>query len=110
MNQVFDARAADLDWSDLPAHKCPEGPVNTGVAVLAEASFVDVGVWEHPRGVSTDVEADEVFVVLQGVGRVVLSDGDVLDLRPGVVGVLTAGTATTWIIDEPLAKVWLTPR
>jgi len=110
MNRDFDALAADLDWTDLPEDKCPVGPVNTGVAVLAETSFVDVGVWEHPRGTSTDVEADEVFVVIRGVGRVLLANGDVLELRPGVVGVLSAGTTTTWIVDEPLRKVWVTPR
>ena len=94
----------------LPAEQCPDGPINTGVAVLAETSFVDVGVWEHPARRSTDVEADEVFVVLQGSGRVVLADGDTLELHPGVAGVLSAGTATTWIVDEPLRKVWITPR
>ncbi|MEI6361726.1 MAG: cupin domain-containing protein [Actinomycetes bacterium] len=110
MNRVFEALAADLEWTDLPEAKCPEGVLNTGVAVLAETSFVDVGVWEHPRGVSTDVEADEVFVVLSGAGRVVLDDGTELRLTVGTVGVLAAGTATTWIIDEPLRKVWITPR
>ena len=38
------------------------------------------------------------------------ADGRVLDLAPGVVGVLAAGTATTWVIEEPLRKVWLTAR
>jgi uncharacterized cupin superfamily protein len=107
MNQAFDALAADLDWSDLPEEKCPEGVLNTGVTVLAETSYVDVGVWEHPRGTSTDVEQDEVFVVLSGSGRVVLEGGGELTLSPGVVGVLQAGTPTTWIIDEPLRKVWI---
>ena len=108
MNEAFDALAADLDWSALPAEKCPDGPLNTGVVVLAETAIVDVGVWEHPRGTSTDVEQDEVFVVLQGRGCVVLPDGSELALHPGVVGVLVAGTPTTWIIDEPLRKVWIT--
>jgi uncharacterized cupin superfamily protein len=110
MNEVFDAHAFDLEWSALPVEKCPEGPLNTGVGVLANTSFVDVGVWEHPRGTSTDVEADEVFVVIKGRGRVLLADGEVLELHPGVVGVLVAGTATTWIVDEPLRKVWITRR
>jgi hypothetical protein len=82
--------------------------INTGVAVLAETPFATVGVWAHPVGVSTDVEQDEVFVVLEGSGRVVLADGSELHLRPGVVGVLAAGMPTTWIIDEPLRKVWIT--
>jgi uncharacterized cupin superfamily protein len=110
MNSVSDAIGVSLDWSDLPQDQCPAGPFSTGVATLAETWFVDVGVWEHPRGTSTDVERDEVFVVLSGSGRVVLADGSELVLRPGTVGVLTAGTPTTWIIDEPLRKVWITPR
>jgi hypothetical protein len=66
-----------------------------------------VGVWEHPVGTSTDIETDEVFVVLSGSGRVLLADGRVLELRPGTVGVLAAGTPTTWEIDETLRKVWV---
>ena len=110
MNEAFDARAADLDWSALPSENCPDGPLNTGSVVLAETAFIDVGVWEHPRGTSIDVEQDEVFGVLEGRGCVVLPDGSELALHPGVVGVLVAGTATTWIVDEPLRKVWITPR
>ena len=56
----------------------------------------------HPVGVSTDVEVDEVFVVLEGRGRVLLKDGRVLELFPGVVGTLIAGEETTsaW-------KIWI---
>ncbi len=110
MNQAFDALAADLEWTDLPAAKCPDGILDTGVTTLGDSTFVDVGVWAHPRGTSIDVEQDEVFVVIEGSGCVVLPDGSELALRPGVVGFLTAGTSTTWIVDEPLRKVWVTPR
>lgn len=110
MNEVFDAVAADLEFAALPDNQCPEGPISTGAVDLGSAGFADIGVWEHPVGTSTDVEQDEVFVVLSGLGRVHLPDGTVLHLRPGIVGVLEAGTATTWEIDEPLRKVWLTPR
>lgn len=110
MNEVFDAVASELDWAALPPDQCPSEPVSTGVATLAETDFAQVGIWEHPRGTSTDVEQDEVFVVLSGRGRVHLADGGILELAPGVVGVLAAGTATTWVIDEPLRKVWLAPR
>lgn len=109
MNAAFDATGHELEWALLPDDQCPDGPVATGVGGLASTDFAAVGVWEHPRGTSTDVEQDEVFVVLSGSGRVILDTGAVLDLRPGTVGVLTAGTATTWIVDEPLRKVWLTP-
>ena len=110
MNEVFDAAAAELRYSDLPAEKCPDGAVATGVTMLAATDGLEVGVWEHPVGTSTDIETDEVFVVLSGSGRVILADGSVLPLRPGTVGVLAAGTATTWEIDEPLRKVWVVER
>jgi uncharacterized cupin superfamily protein len=110
MNQAFDAVSAELRYTDLPKEKCPQGPVATGVTMLAATEALEVGVWEHPVGTSIDVETDEVFVVVSGSGRVVLEDGRVLDLVPGTVGVLTAGTATTWEIDEPLRKVWVVER
>jgi uncharacterized cupin superfamily protein len=107
---VFDALAVALDATPLDADKCPDGPLATGMAVLAQTESVEVGVWEHPVGRSTDIEADEVFVVLSGRGRVLLDDGTSLELAPGTVGVLEAGTATTWIVAEPLRKVWIVPR
>ncbi len=110
MNAAFDAVTAGLRYADLPAEKCPSGGIATGVTMLAATEALEVGVWEHPVGTSTDVETDEVFVVLSGRGRVTLDDGRVLELSPGVVGVLEAGTATTWEIDEPLRKVWVVER
>jgi uncharacterized cupin superfamily protein len=110
MNRVFDATSAALRYSDLPEEKCPDGPVATGIDMLGTTEALEVGVWEHPVGTSTDIETDEVFVVLSGSGRVLLADGKVLELRPGTVGVLTAGTPTTWQIDEILRKVWVVAR
>ena len=110
MNRVHNAHTAPLEWSDLSDEQCPDGPIRTGVWQDEDAAFAQVGVWEHPVGTSTDVEQDEVFVVLSGSGRVILADGSELILAPGTVGVLEAGTATTWIIDEPLRKVWIGAR
>lgn len=110
MNAAYDATDTELRFAELPADKSPAGPIATGVAMLAATDDLEVGVWEHPAGVSTDVETDEVFVVLSGSGRVVLEDGTVLPLRPGTVGVLAGGTRTRWEIDEPLRKVWVVSR
>ena len=110
MNRVHDALAASLEWSELPADQCPDAPIATGVWEAEPATIARLGVWEHPVGTSTDVEQDEVFVVLSGRGRVVLPDGSELALAPGTIGVLEAGTPTTWIIEEPLRKVWVTSR
>jgi uncharacterized cupin superfamily protein len=110
MNQAFDAVSSDLRFSELPASKCPDGRVATGVSMLAATDALEVGVWEHPVGTSTDIETDEIFVVLSGRGRVTLDDGRVLELRPGTVGVLESGTATTWEVYETLRKVWVVER
>ncbi len=110
MTSAFDAASTELEFSDLPEDKCPDGVLATGLAVLARTDALEVGVWEHPVGRSTDIETDEVFVVIAGSGRVVLEDGRTLDLHPGVVGVLDAGTRTVWEVDEPLRKVWLVER
>ena len=110
MNEAFDALTAPLRVSDLPPEKCPDGPLATGVGLLAATDRLEVVVWEHPVGTSTDIETDEVFVVLSGRGRVLLEDGRTLELQPGTVGVLASGTPTTWVVEETLRKVWVVER
>jgi 3-oxoacyl-[acyl-carrier protein] reductase len=61
-------------------------------------------------GTSRDVEADEVFVVVQGRATISKADGSVMQLKPGTVGVLRAGEVTTWNVLSPLRKVWITPK
>jgi uncharacterized cupin superfamily protein len=109
MNAAFDAATAVLEFEDLPDSQCPDGVIAAGVATLVSTDLLEAGVWEHPVGRSTDVEQDEVFVVISGRGRVILDDGSVLPLAPGTLGVLAAGTSTVWEIDEPLRKVWVVP-
>lgn len=82
-------------------------------AALATASAalvttqVEVGLWEAGPGTDTDVEADEVFLVLAGAGRVTFEDGSALDLRPGVLVRLHDGDRTTWEVTERLRKLYL---
>jgi len=47
-------------------------------------------------------------VVISGRGRISDDEGNVIELAPGVVGVLSAGARTTWEITEPIRKVWIT--
>ena len=110
MDAAFDALATDVSLTPLPDDQCPGPVVATGATVLARTDAYEVGVWVHEAGVSTDVETDEVFVVIAGRGRVTLENGTVLELQPGTVGVLYAGSRTTWEIDEPLRKVWIVER
>jgi len=58
-------------------------------------------------GVATDTEVDEVFIVLSGRGEVCFDDGEVVELRPGVVVRLRAGEHTVWTVSESLRKVYI---
>ncbi len=82
--------------------------VTTAVATLDAEGDMEVGVWEHSVGTSRDTEVEEVFIVLAGKGRVTCDEGGVIELAPGVVGMLPAGAHTTWAVTEPLRKVWIT--
>ena len=116
MSIVFDSSTCELDYSVIdPAKVVLSGApgdsrLETGFAEGGSTDKLRTGVWTHPVGVSTDVEVDEVFVVIAGKGRVVLKDGRVLHLFPGVVGTLIAGEETRWEIDETLKKVWIVAK
>lgn len=61
---------------------------------------------EHCVGSSTDVEADELFIVLSGAATVRFADGGVIELGPGSVGRLHEGQRTVWTVTETLRKVY----
>ncbi len=92
-------------------------PPDGGSEALATASraLVDgmtgatgeVGLWEAGPGTDTDVEADEVFLVLTGEGTVTFEDGSTVDLRPGTLVRLVAGDRTTWEVRERLRKLYV---
>lgn len=77
----------------------------TDLGAFGEGSF---GVWTITEGVSTDVEVDEVSVILSGRGSVEdLDGGGVVQLEPGTVLRLAAGVRTRWTIVEPIRKVYV---
>lgn len=77
----------------------------TDLGAFGEGSF---GVWTITEGVSTDVEVDEVSVILSGRGEVEdLDTGAIVRLTPGTVLRLAAGTRTRWTVVEPIQKVYV---
>ena len=82
-------------------------PLPGGELVLTPVPGGELGVWEAAPGVQTDVEVDEVFVVLAGAATVEVEDGPVFDLRPGTVVRLFAGDRTTWTVTESLRKLYV---
>jgi uncharacterized protein len=106
-----DAAGLEVPFEPLPADQIVSGAPATRFVDLDETDARTIGVWEHTPGVSTDVEADEVFVVLSGSGALSFDGGDPADveLRPGVVVRLTEGMRTTWTVRETIRKVYIAP-
>lgn len=65
------------------------------------------GIWQITPGVVTDVEADEMFVVISGRATIAFESGTVLEVGPGDLAVLTEGDRTTWTVHETLRKAYV---
>jgi uncharacterized protein len=106
-SRVVSAPTLRLDPSPLPPEQVVGGnPQVSALELLAEPGW-EVGVWQHTAGSTTDVEADEVFVVLSGRATIEVADGPTLEVGPGDVGLLQAGDRTRWTVHEDLRKVYL---
>jgi len=111
MSFVVDAASLKISTSPVRQEcRVAGGNVPNAGATAMSCDFLDCGVWEHSVGQSCDVEVDEVFVVVEGSATVTKSDGSVLYLKPGTIGVLKAGEVTTWNVESALRKVWITPK
>jgi uncharacterized cupin superfamily protein len=107
-NHCVDAAVVALEYRDLPAEQTVSGRPRVGSAELGQLGECAIGVWEISPSVSTDVEADEFFIVLSGAATVAFADGSPpLHLEPGSIGRLAAGSATTWTVTKTLRKVYV---
>ena len=104
---------AVLTPDELDPAQIVSGEPRTAGVVLHEAPaaepggrVVERGIWEITPGVVTDVEADEIFVVLSGRATIEIQDGPTLEVGPGDVAVLPEGAATRWTVHETLRKVY----
>lgn len=97
----------ELAWQPVDSAQVLTGHPRVGMAEITQAGGVEVGVWAHTAGASTDVEADEVFVVLAGRATIAFDDGTVLEVGPGDVGILPPGAHTRWTVHEDLRKVYV---
>ena len=107
-NLSVDATRIALEYRDVPADQLISGPARVGTAELGQLHGCSIGVWEMSPSVTTDVEVDEFFIVLSGQASVQFADGrPPLELQPGTVGHLAAGTATTWVVTQTLRKIYI---
>jgi uncharacterized cupin superfamily protein len=106
---IAESRLVSADIAATPT--APDGSssalATASVPLVAEGQG-EVGIWEAGPGIDTDVETDEIFVVLYGSGSVTFADGSRIELRPGTLVRLRAGDRTTWQITERLRKLYFT--
>ncbi len=108
-NTVVHATATTLTHEPVPAAQSVRDSPTTGTHALGDFDGLEVGVWEMSPGVMTDVELNELFIVLSGSATVDFADGSPsLQLGPGDVARLASGAETTWTVTETLRKVYLT--
>lgn len=97
-----------VDLEHVPAADVVSGAPRQGVAELGAIGGAEVGVWELRDGVVTDTEVDEVFVVLSGGATIELLDEDrTVEVGPGDVMRLLAGTRTRWTVEDHIRKVYI---
>jgi uncharacterized cupin superfamily protein len=108
---AVDVATAELVPLALDPEQVLAGTPETSALTLEERVHADVtverGIWQITPGVATDVEVDELFVVVSGRATVQIEDGPTLELAPGTVGTLRAGDRTVWRVHETLRKVYV---
>lgn len=114
-----DAATLPLAHEPLPAETVLAGAptaafttlvgVGAGVGSDGGADGVEIGVWEMTPGTASDVETDEVFVVLAGHATIAFDDPALPDLAvgPGSVVRLAEGQRTVWTVTETLRKIFI---
>ncbi|MBK3573895.1 cupin domain-containing protein [Streptomyces sp. MBT65] len=74
---------------------------------MGEFRGIEVGLWALTGGTVRDVEADEIFVVLDGEATVRFDTGESVELTPGVVVRLHAGERAEWEVRTALRKLYV---
>lgn len=104
---VLQALDLDLEHEPVDAERVVDGSPTTGIAALTELDDWEVGVWEITPGTVTDVEVDEIFIVLRGHATLTRGDGTVVELVAGSTGRLDDGEETEWHVHDTLRKIYL---
>lgn len=108
-NAVVHGRSAIVPLEPVPADEVDEGSPRQGTLELGALGGVETGIWELRDGSVYDTEIDELFVVISGGATVkLLDEGRSVEVKPGDVMRLTAGTRTQWIVPDHIRKVYLT--
>jgi uncharacterized cupin superfamily protein len=101
---VFVSTVSADEWEpdpDVPGTEMHELVHDGAVwAGLTRISSVDGPITWTP-------EQRETIHVLEGSVRIEIADGPTLELKPGNIASLPAGSATTWHVTTPFKEFWV---
>lgn len=106
---VVHAADVALEHAPVSPEQVVDGAPTVGFIELAELAGVEVGIWECTPGVSTDIEVDEVSVVISGRARIdfIAPALPSIEVRAGDVVRLEAGMKTVWTVTETMRKIYV---
>lgn len=81
-------------------------PTRTAAQFVSELNHNSVDAWGAEPGDFTSVTADEIFVILEGRGRITFDDtAESIEMGPGDIVRLYAGQSNHWTTYETIRKV-----
>lgn len=122
-NDVVHGLEVSLELEAVDETAVVAGEPRQGILALGllgstqDAAPIEAGIWELRAGTVTDVEAEEIFIVLSGGATIELlkvpegrsgQQGQRFKVKPGDVMRLAAGTRTRWTVPDHIRKVYIT--
>ncbi len=106
---VVHAADVALEHAPVSPEQTLKGAPTVGEVALGEIGGVEIGIWECTPGTSTDIEVDEMSVVISGRARIDFISPALpsIELGPGDVFRLEAGMKTVWTVTETLRKIYV---
>lgn len=103
---VVHAADVALEHAPVPPEQTIEGAPTVGGVALGKAAGAEIGVWECAAGTSTDIEVEEVSVVISGRARIDFASPALpsIEIGPGDVIRLEAGMKTVWAVTVDAAQ------
>ncbi len=100
MPGVFVSNASTTEWD-------PDEEVGGLMHQLCSVPGLEAGFTRFdtaPEPLDYTPAQRETFIVLEGSARIEIAGGETLDIGPGGVGSIPAGTPTTWHITAPFRE------
>lgn len=100
--------ASATPWSSFSLEaEAPGTGAQTWSTLFGHVPEAEVGLWSIDVGEADDIEVHELAVVLSGRATVCVEGQPNVELVPGSVLTLVAGTPTHWVVHERLTKLFV---